>query len=44
MHLALDAADRLVYLAPTRVNLQLAQERWPGIAFTDTREHASAAT
>ncbi len=42
-HLALDAAGRLVYLAPTRVNLQLAQERWPGVAFSDTREHASAA-
>src|SRR5579875_1033358 len=41
-HLALDAADQLVYLAPTRVNLQLAQERWPGVTFTDTREHASA--
>ena len=27
MHLAVDAAGQLVYLAPTRVNLQLAQER-----------------
>jgi peptide chain release factor 3 len=42
MHLALDAADRLVYLAPTRVNLQLAQERWPDVTFSDTREHAAA--
>ena len=42
MHLALDAAEQLVYLAPTRVNLQLAQERWPQVRFTDTREHASA--
>ncbi|HET7221975.1 MAG TPA: peptide chain release factor 3, partial [Rhodanobacteraceae bacterium] len=41
-HLALDAAGQLVYLAPTRVNLQLAQERWPDVAFTDTREHATA--
>jgi peptide chain release factor 3 len=41
-HLALDAAEQLVYLAPTRVNLQLAQERWPGVTFNDTREHASA--
>ena len=43
-HLALDAAEQLVYLAPTRVNLQLAQERWPQVAFTDTREHAGATT
>jgi peptide chain release factor 3 len=43
MHLAIDAAEQLVYLAPTRVNLQLAQERWPGVTFTATREHASAA-
>jgi peptide chain release factor 3 len=42
MNLALDAADRLVYIAPTRVNLQLAQERWPDVMFTDTREHAAA--
>ncbi|TAN08481.1 MAG: peptide chain release factor 3 [Rhodanobacteraceae bacterium] len=40
-HLALDAAGQLVYLAPTRVNLQLAQERWPGVAFTATREVAA---
>ena len=32
MNLALDAAGELVYLAPTRVNLQLAQERAPGRA------------
>jgi peptide chain release factor 3 len=38
-HLALDAADQLVYLAPTRVNLQLAQERWPQVKFSATREH-----
>jgi peptide chain release factor 3 len=42
MNLALDAAGELVYLAPTRVNLQLAQERHPGIAFAATREHAHA--
>jgi peptide chain release factor 3 len=41
MHLAIDAAGQLVYLAPTRVNLQLAQERWPDVTFTDTREHAA---
>ena len=33
----------LVYLAPTRVNLQLAQERAPGVEFLATREHAQAA-
>jgi peptide chain release factor 3 len=41
-HLALDAAEQLVYLAPTRVNLQLAQERWPDVTFSDTREHMGA--
>jgi peptide chain release factor 3 len=41
-NLAMDAAGELVYLAPTRVNLQLTQERWPGVAFLATREHASA--
>ena len=40
MNLALDAADHLVYLAPTRVNLELAQERAPGVTFRATREHA----
>ncbi|MDR1076872.1 MAG: peptide chain release factor 3 [Xanthomonadaceae bacterium] len=39
-HLGIDAAGQLVYLAPTRVNLQLAEERAPGIRFTATREHA----
>jgi peptide chain release factor 3 len=37
-NLALDGNDRLVYLAPTRVNLDLAIERWPEIEFTATRE------
>ena len=36
--LALDGAGRLVYLAPTRVNLELAIERWPEIRFQATRE------
>ncbi|MEZ5465010.1 MAG: peptide chain release factor 3 [Lysobacteraceae bacterium] len=40
VNLALDAADQLVYLAPTRVNLQLAEERWPDVRFSATREHA----
>ena len=42
MNLALDAAGQLVYLAPTRVNLQLAQERAPAVAFHATREHAQS--
>ncbi len=42
MNLAVDAAGQLVYLAPSRVNLQLAQERAPGVRFAATREHASA--
>jgi peptide chain release factor 3 len=37
-NLARDAADQLVYLAPTRVNLQLTEERWPDIGFASTRE------
>jgi peptide chain release factor 3 len=39
-HLAVDHSGALVYLAPSRVNLQLTLERWPGIAFHETREHA----
>ncbi|MGO4223076.1 peptide chain release factor 3 [Lysobacter sp. TAF61] len=42
MNLAIDAAGELVYLAPTRVNLQLAQERAPDVTFMATREHAHA--
>ena len=42
-HLALDHSGALVYLAPSRVNLQLTLERWPGIVFRETREHAAAA-
>lgn len=37
-NLALDGADQLAYLAPTRVNLQLTMERWPDIVFHATRE------
>jgi len=42
MNLALDAAGQLVYLAPTRVNLQLTMERWPDLEFAATREHAQS--
>ena len=38
-NLALDHADELVYIAPTRVNLQMTVERWPDIRFRATREH-----
>lgn len=38
-NLALDVGDQLTYLAPSSVNLQLTQERWPDIAFHTTREH-----
>jgi peptide chain release factor 3 len=37
-NLSIDGSDYLVYLAPTRVNLQLMEERWPEIAFKATRE------
>ncbi len=40
LNLAHDAAGELVYLAPTRVNLSLAQERFPDVEFLATREHA----
>ncbi|MCM2130710.1 peptide chain release factor 3 [Larsenimonas rhizosphaerae] len=38
-NLALDGGGCLTYLAPTRVNLQLTQERWPDVRFLATREH-----
>ena len=38
-NLALDGADQLTYIAPTRVNLNLTMERWPDIEFLATREH-----
>jgi peptide chain release factor 3 len=38
-NLALDHGDSLVYIAPTRVNLNLTEERWPDIGFRKTREH-----
>ena len=37
-NLAIDGDDQLVYLAPTRVNLNLAEERWPEVRFLATRE------
>jgi len=38
-NLALDHSESLVYIAPSRVNLNLTQERWPEINFRETREH-----
>ncbi len=38
-NLALDGADMLTYLAPTAVNLQMTEERFPEISFKATREH-----
>ncbi|MFA1490584.1 peptide chain release factor 3 [Haemophilus influenzae] len=38
-NLALDGGDNLTYIAPTMVNLNLAQERYPDVAFYKTREH-----
>jgi peptide chain release factor 3 len=38
-NLALDHGESLVYIAPTRVNLSLIEERWPDIRFRETREH-----
>jgi len=40
-NLALDHADSLVYVAPTLINLQLTQERWPEVRFRATREHGT---
>jgi peptide chain release factor 3 len=40
-HLAVDHSGALVYLAPSRVNLGLTMERWPDIAFRETREQAA---
>src|SRR5882724_7121522 len=39
-NLAVDHSGALVYLAPSRVNLQLTTERWPDITFHETREYA----
>ena len=38
-NLAHDHAGELVYIAPTRVNLQMTMEKWPDIQFHATREH-----
>ncbi|MCL4104400.1 UNVERIFIED_CONTAM: hypothetical protein GTU68_047362, partial [Idotea baltica] len=38
-HLSIDGGGHLTYLAPTRVNLSLMEERWPNLEFRATREH-----
>jgi len=38
-NLAIDGGGHLTYLAPTRVNLALSQERYPEVEFRSTREH-----
>ena len=38
-NLAIDGGGFLTYVAPTRVNLSLTEERWPDIQFSSTREH-----
>jgi peptide chain release factor 3 len=38
-NLAMDGGGYLTYLAPTRVNLSLTEERWPDVVLRDTREH-----
>jgi peptide chain release factor 3 len=40
-NLATDHAGELVYIAPTRVNLQMTIEKWPEIDFHATREHGA---
>lgn len=37
--LSLDGGGYLTYLAPSRVNLQIMQERYPEVVFSPTREH-----
>jgi len=38
-NLSVDHGESLVYIAPTRVNLNLTEERWPDIVCRKTREH-----
>ena len=38
-NLGVDQGGALVYIAPTRVNLELALEKWPDVSFHATREH-----
>lgn len=38
-NLALDGGNSLTYIAPSMVNLNLSQERYPDVVFRKTREH-----
>lgn len=38
-NLAIDGGGHLTYLASSRVNLQVIEERWPEVTFAKTREH-----
>ena len=38
-NLALDHSNSLVYIAPSKVNLTLTEERWPDVVFRKTREY-----
>jgi peptide chain release factor 3 len=38
-NLSIDGGGHLTYLAPTRVNLSLTEERYPDVEFRATREH-----
>ncbi|WP_069471242.1 peptide chain release factor 3 [Candidatus Marithrix sp. Canyon 246] len=38
-NLALDGAANLTYIAPTKVNLSVIEERWENVKFLATREH-----
>jgi peptide chain release factor 3 len=42
-NLGLDHAGEPVYLAPSRVNLELTVERWPDVRFRETRDHLASA-
>jgi peptide chain release factor 3 len=41
-NLAIDHTGALVYLAPSRVNLDLTVERWPELTFAPTREYQAS--
>ncbi len=43
-NLALDHAGDLAYVAPSRVNLTMTEERWPEVQFYATREHGDYET
>jgi len=42
-NVAIDHTGALVYLAPSRVNLELTVERWPQLTFAPTREYQVSA-